>query len=410
MVRSPGMRIRFGPFELDDERLQLTREGLAVALRPKVFDLLLVLVRERARVVRREELFERLWSSTAVGGGSLSGLVNELRVALGESGRGPSSIRTVHARGYQFVAPATELESVGRTAEPERASAESLRAAPESDSGSEAVVATSIERVSIERLRMAREDLAGTGARALVACLRAEFERSTWLASRTGEAMAAGFQVRFMAARSEGRDAAPGSGMSASEARGRGGAARTFGPLSSARGLRLPIALVLDVEDLGSWHRAGGLRRLLDLLGNAPVLVIAALAAGPDEPVARALLDGDERVERDPIGAVRPSFEVAGDGGGPAEQAAAIACALQGIARASGPLFEPALRSLGFESVRPEPIRNLRRVGPGVERFDAAGPAEAVGAEGARAGFERRPARHGRNAGPTEPGVRSRGP
>src|SRR5678815_4059750 len=109
MIPSPGMRIRFGPFELDDERFQLTREGIAVPLRPKAFDLLLVLVRERERVVRREELFERLWSTTAVGFGSLSGLVNELRSALGECGRGPSSIRTVHARGYQFVASVTAV-------------------------------------------------------------------------------------------------------------------------------------------------------------------------------------------------------------------------------------------------------------------------------------------------------------
>ena len=70
MIRSFGMRIRFGPFELDDERFQLTRDGIAVALRPKAFDLLAVLVRERARVVRRDELFERLWSTTAVGIGS----------------------------------------------------------------------------------------------------------------------------------------------------------------------------------------------------------------------------------------------------------------------------------------------------------------------------------------------------
>lgn len=404
------MRIRFGAFELDDERLQLTREGLAVALRPKVFDLLLALVRERARVVRREELFGALWSSTAVGGGSLSGLVNELRVALGESGRGPSSIRTVHARGYQFVAPVIELESVGRATEPERESVESLRSGPESDGEPGALVATSIERASVERLRTARESLAETGARALVACLRADVERSTWLASRMGEAMAAGFQVRFMAARRGGRGAAPGRGSAASDARWGDDAGRTLGPLSPARGLRLPIALVLDVEDPGGWHLAGGLRRLLDLLGSAPVLVIAALAAGPDEPVARVLLDRDERVERDPIGPLGPSLTVAGDGRGPAEQEAAIACALQGIARASGPLFEPALRSLGFEAVRPEPIRNLRRVGSGVERSDAAREAEAVGEEARRIGFERRPARSGRDAGATEPGMRFRGP
>ena len=76
-----------------------------VALRPKVFDLLIYLVRHRERVVPREELVRVCWGETRVGEGSLSGLVNELRGALGEGARGPSSIRTVHARGYQFVAP-----------------------------------------------------------------------------------------------------------------------------------------------------------------------------------------------------------------------------------------------------------------------------------------------------------------
>ncbi len=98
------MKIRFGEFELDEPRYVLERSGERVLLRPKVFDLLAFLVCNRARVVLREELVERLWESTSVCDGSLSGLVNELRQALGEQGRGPSSIRTVHARGYQFVA------------------------------------------------------------------------------------------------------------------------------------------------------------------------------------------------------------------------------------------------------------------------------------------------------------------
>jgi DNA-binding winged helix-turn-helix (wHTH) protein len=98
------MTIRFGEYELDEPRLMLCRLGERVELRPKVFDLLAYLTTHRARVVRREELVEALWDATSVGAGSLSGLVNELRHALGEKGHGPSSIRTVHARGYQFVA------------------------------------------------------------------------------------------------------------------------------------------------------------------------------------------------------------------------------------------------------------------------------------------------------------------
>lgn len=98
------MLIDFADMQLDALRFLLWRDGKPVALRPKVFDLLIHLVRNRERVVSREELRELLWGDTIVGSGSLSGLINELRTALGEPGGPNSSIRTVHARGYQFVA------------------------------------------------------------------------------------------------------------------------------------------------------------------------------------------------------------------------------------------------------------------------------------------------------------------
>jgi hypothetical protein len=97
-----------------------------VRLRPKVFDLLVYLVRHRERVVRREELVGELWDNLAVGDGALSGLVNELRHALDERGRASSSIRTVHARGYQFVTPVTPVETPGFAAEAERFESKSV--------------------------------------------------------------------------------------------------------------------------------------------------------------------------------------------------------------------------------------------------------------------------------------------
>lgn len=109
------MRIRFGDYELDEDRYLLRVRGELLAMRPKVFDLLIQLIRYRERVVLRDELVLALWGTTAVGPGSLSGLVNELRQALGEAGQEPSlsSIRTVHGRGYQFVAMAELLDGGG---------------------------------------------------------------------------------------------------------------------------------------------------------------------------------------------------------------------------------------------------------------------------------------------------------
>lgn len=108
MLFLPAMLIRFRRFELDPETYRLTSAGRPVDLRPKAFDLLAHLVAHRDRVVPRDELVRVVWGHTNVGPGSLSGLVNELRTALGEPAGDAGSIRTVHARGYQFVAAVTE--------------------------------------------------------------------------------------------------------------------------------------------------------------------------------------------------------------------------------------------------------------------------------------------------------------
>jgi DNA-binding winged helix-turn-helix (wHTH) protein len=112
-VRFIDMQIRFADVEMDTLGYLLRRAGERVPLRPKVFDLLIHLARNRERVVPRDELIELLWGKTVVGAGSLSGLVNELRTALGERGGIDSSIRTVHARGYQFVAEVREESREG---------------------------------------------------------------------------------------------------------------------------------------------------------------------------------------------------------------------------------------------------------------------------------------------------------
>lgn len=123
------MRIRFADLQLDADRFVLERGGARIPLRPKVFDLLIYLVRHRNRVVSRDELVRMLWGGTTVGPGSLSGLVNELRNAIDRRDERASSIRTVHARGYQFVA---EVQPIGRADEPdsERATRELLSDVP----------------------------------------------------------------------------------------------------------------------------------------------------------------------------------------------------------------------------------------------------------------------------------------
>jgi DNA-binding winged helix-turn-helix (wHTH) protein len=94
----------FGEFLLDVTARQLFRAGELVHAEPKVFDLLVDLVRHRDRVVVRQELLERLWPDTAVCPGALHQCVWALRRTLGEPASG-CYVKTLHRRGYRFTAP-----------------------------------------------------------------------------------------------------------------------------------------------------------------------------------------------------------------------------------------------------------------------------------------------------------------
>lgn len=347
-----AMRWRFGDHVLDDERFRLTRAGQPVPLRRKVFDLLVLLVRERERVVLREELVERLWSTTTVGPGSLSGLVNELRAALDEAGRGASAIRTVHARGYQFVAP-VELE-------------------PAPGASDAPVFPGRLRRTARARLERAGVEVHRSGARALVIAIADSAARASWLATMLGEARAVGFEARCERVAGAHRAEPPGPALDPSV-----GLAAEVAPTAwpAADRLRAPIALGLEVDEPGRWAQAGGLPRLLDLLGRAPVLVLAALAGDPADAGGAWLRDA--RIER---AAIPDAGEAPGGAGGAGEGddgpvRARVAGILRALAGEDEAAFLAAIRGMGFELASPEPIRSLRRVGPasaGIERRERA--------------------------------------
>jgi DNA-binding winged helix-turn-helix (wHTH) protein len=108
------MRLAFGAFELDGERRQLFREGLPVALAPKPFALLELLVRRRPAAVSKDEILADLWEGAAISDTALTTVVNELRSALGESGRESRLVRTVHGYGYAFDGELLDLDASRR--------------------------------------------------------------------------------------------------------------------------------------------------------------------------------------------------------------------------------------------------------------------------------------------------------
>jgi DNA-binding winged helix-turn-helix (wHTH) protein/tetratricopeptide (TPR) repeat protein/energy-coupling factor transporter ATP-binding protein EcfA2 len=102
------MIYRFGDCELDDRRYELRRGGVPCHLEPQVLEVLAYLVRHRDRVVPRTELLDQIWGSRFVSDSALASRVKAARRAVGDSGRQQAVIRTVHGRGYQFLAPVQE--------------------------------------------------------------------------------------------------------------------------------------------------------------------------------------------------------------------------------------------------------------------------------------------------------------
>lgn len=101
------MRYCFGGFTLDPDTRQLLSNGDEVHLSPKAFDLLALLVANRARAVSKAELQQRLWPSTFVEETNLATLAAEIRRALRDSAANSRFVRTVYAFGYRFIGEVT---------------------------------------------------------------------------------------------------------------------------------------------------------------------------------------------------------------------------------------------------------------------------------------------------------------
>lgn len=97
------MRFAFGTYVLDADRCELTRNGQAIAVEPQVFDLLHHLIRERGRVVTKDDLIETIWRGRIVSESTLTSRVNAARKAIGDNGREQRLIRTHARRGVRFV-------------------------------------------------------------------------------------------------------------------------------------------------------------------------------------------------------------------------------------------------------------------------------------------------------------------
>lgn len=105
------MIYQFGTLTLDTNLYRLSRDGEPIDVEPQVFDLLVRLVENRDRVIPRNELLDTLWKGQVVSDSALSARLKSVRKAVGDSGHRQSMIKTIHGRGYQFIAEVEELSS-----------------------------------------------------------------------------------------------------------------------------------------------------------------------------------------------------------------------------------------------------------------------------------------------------------
>lgn len=102
----------FGPFVLDGTERLLLRGDEVVALTPKVFETLFVLVENHGRVLTKNVLMEALWPDAFVEESSLAQNISLLRKALGNGQADQVYVETIPKRGYRFVAAVTEVTEV----------------------------------------------------------------------------------------------------------------------------------------------------------------------------------------------------------------------------------------------------------------------------------------------------------
>src|SRR5581483_5801551 len=115
----------FDDFCVDVTERQLRRHGEVVAIPPKVFDTLLVLVENRGRILEKDALMRLIWPETFVEESSLTQYIFQLRKALGEDASEHRYIETIPKRGYRFIAEVRETAPADVTEVNPRVSAHS---------------------------------------------------------------------------------------------------------------------------------------------------------------------------------------------------------------------------------------------------------------------------------------------
>ena len=106
------MRYCFEEFAFDIDRRELHRGAEVVSITPQVFDLLEYLIRNRERVVSKDDLINAVWNGRIVSDAALTTRLNAVRAAIGDTGEEQRLIKTLPRKGFRFVGQVREAREV----------------------------------------------------------------------------------------------------------------------------------------------------------------------------------------------------------------------------------------------------------------------------------------------------------
>ena len=114
---APGGVYQFADVTVDLDRFELQRAGVPQHVEPQVLEVLAYLIRHRDRLVTKQELMDQVWHDRFISDSAITSRIKAARRATGDDGERQNVIRTVHGRGYRFVAEVAQPVSRPEPAE-----------------------------------------------------------------------------------------------------------------------------------------------------------------------------------------------------------------------------------------------------------------------------------------------------
>ena len=102
------MPFQFGGYSVDVDRRELRRGAELIDIGPQVFDLLVYLIRNRDRVVSKDDLLDAVWEGRIVSESTLTSRINAVRHAIGDTGANQTLIKTIARKGFRFIGEVEE--------------------------------------------------------------------------------------------------------------------------------------------------------------------------------------------------------------------------------------------------------------------------------------------------------------